>query len=78
MNYSEEKAKEVKEDIQTLLDNESITSYHISKETGINQTTIGKLRSGERSIDEMKFRNAMALYRLALTVPRKNKINKVD
>lgn len=45
MNYAEEKAKEVKEDIQTLLDNESITSYHISKETSINQTTIGKINN---------------------------------
>lgn len=76
METVDEQVKGISEDIESLFENESITSYQISKETGINQTTIAKLRNRERTIDEMKFRNAMALYRLSLTVQKQLKEEK--
>ena len=56
----------MRESIKRLLDDESITGYAIFKETGISQSTIGNLRNGKRSIDNLPLKNAEALYRMSL------------
>jgi len=53
-------ANDIKENIKRLLDSE-LTAYQIQKETGINRSTITRLRNGETPIGKMQLDNAIAL-----------------
>lgn len=43
--------------IQKLLDSD-LSSLHISKQTGVPQSTIHRMRKNERSLDNMSLKNA--------------------
>ncbi|MDU0236887.1 DNA-binding protein [Staphylococcus aureus] len=50
--------------IQKLLDSD-LSSLQISKETGVPQNTIQRMRKKERSLDNMSLKNAELLYNFA-------------
>lgn len=50
--------------IQKLLDSD-LSSLHISKQTGVPQITIHRMRKNERSLDNMSLKNAELLYKFA-------------
>ncbi|ATV03881.1 TPA: DNA-binding protein [Staphylococcus aureus] len=50
--------------IQKLLDSD-LSSLQISKETGVPQNTIHRMRKKERSLDNMSLKNAELLYNFA-------------
>jgi hypothetical protein len=50
--------------IQKLLDSD-LSSLHISKQTGVPQSTIHRMRKNERSLDNMSLKNAELLYKFA-------------
>ena len=50
--------------IQKLLDSD-LSSLHISKQTGVPQSTIHRMRKNERSLDNMSLKNAEILYKFA-------------
>ncbi|HDZ7947866.1 TPA: DNA-binding protein, partial [Staphylococcus aureus] len=47
-----------------LLDSD-LSSLHISKQTGVPQSTIHRMRKNERSLDNMSLKNAELLYKFA-------------
>lgn len=47
--------------IEKLL-NSNLSSNHIATKTGISQSTISRIRSGERTIDNLTLKNAEKLY----------------
>lgn len=49
--------------IQKLLDSD-LSSLHISKQTGVPQSTIHRMRKNERSLDNMSLKNAELLLSL--------------
>jgi len=49
--------------VKKLLDSD-ITSYRISKETGVSVASIGATRRGERKIDNMQLKTAEKLGEL--------------
>lgn len=51
--------------IQKLLDSD-LSSLHISKQTGVPQSTIHRMRKNERSLDNMSLKNAELLYKLPM------------
>ena len=51
----------MRETIQKLLDSE-LSSLHIAKQTGIEQSTIYRIRTGERTLDNLGFSKAERLY----------------
>ncbi|HCQ3521805.1 TPA: DNA-binding protein [Staphylococcus aureus] len=50
--------------IQKLLDSD-LSSLLISKQTGVPQSTIHRMRKNERSLDNMSLKNAELLYKFA-------------
>ncbi|HCY1273013.1 TPA: DNA-binding protein [Staphylococcus aureus] len=50
--------------IQKLLDSD-LSSLHISKQTGVPQSAIHRMRKNERSLDNMSLKNAELLYKFA-------------
>lgn len=52
----------MRKEIEWLLFESEITSYQISKETGIAQYTLGKYRKGNSKIGNMSLDNAEKLY----------------
>ncbi|KTT82735.1 DNA-binding protein [Mammaliicoccus sciuri] len=50
--------------IEYLLDSD-LSSLSIAKKTGVHQSTIHRLRKGERTIDNLSFKNAEKLYEYA-------------
>lgn len=50
--------------IQKRLDSD-LSSLHISKQTGVPQSTIHRMRKNERSLDNMSLKNAELLYKFA-------------
>ncbi|CXJ75377.1 DNA-binding protein [Staphylococcus aureus] len=53
--------------IQKLLDSD-LSSSHISKQTGVPQSTIHRMRKKERSLDNMSLKNAELLYKFANSI----------
>lgn len=53
--------------IQKLLDSD-LSSLHISKQTGVPQSTIHRMRKNERSLDNMSLKNAELLYKFANSI----------
>ncbi|ALK36392.1 DNA-binding protein [Staphylococcus aureus] len=53
--------------IQKLLDSD-LSSLHISKQTGVPQSTIQRMRKNERSLDNMSLKNAELLYKFANSI----------
>lgn len=53
--------------IQKLLDSD-LSSLHISKQTGVPQSTIHRMRKNERSFDNMSLKNAELLYKFANSI----------
>lgn len=54
----------VRELIQKLLDSD-LSSLHIAKQTGVEQSTVYRLRKGERSLDKLGLKKAEKLYKFA-------------
>ncbi len=54
----------IRNQIQKLLDSD-LSSLHISKQTGVPQSTIHRMRKNERSLDNMSLKNAELLYKFA-------------
>lgn len=54
----------VRELIQKLLDSD-LSSLHIAKQTGVEQSTVYRLRKGERSLDNLGLKKAEKLYNFA-------------
>ncbi|HDJ2910722.1 TPA: DNA-binding protein, partial [Staphylococcus aureus] len=44
------------------------SSLHISKQTGVPQSTIHRMRKNERSLDNMSLKNAELLYKFANSI----------
>ncbi|AKU42958.1 DNA-binding protein [Staphylococcus phage vB_SauS_phi2] len=53
--------------IQKLFDSD-LSSLQISKETGVPQSTIHRMRKNERSLDNMSLKNAELLYNFAIDI----------
>lgn len=53
--------------IQKLLDSD-LSSLHISKQTGVPQSTIHRMRKKEESLDNMSLKNAELLYKFANSI----------
>ncbi|HEI7212423.1 TPA: DNA-binding protein [Staphylococcus aureus] len=53
--------------IQKLLDSD-LSNLHISKQTGVPQSTIHRMRKNERSLDNMSLKNAELLYKFANSI----------
>ena len=58
--------------IQQLLDSE-LSSLYISKQTGVTQSTIYRMRNKMRSLDNLSLKNAELLYDFAKKMFEKNK-----
>lgn len=56
--------KFMREQIQKLLDSD-LSSLHIAKQTDVEQSTIYRLRKGERSLDNLGLSKAEKLYEFA-------------
>lgn len=54
----------MRELIQKLLDSD-LSSLHIAKQTGVEQSTVYRLRKGERSLDKLGLKKAEKLYKFA-------------
>lgn len=54
----------MRELIQKLLDSD-LSSLHIAKQTGVEQSTVYRLRKGERSLDNLGLKKAEKLYNFA-------------
>lgn len=57
----------MRELIQKLFDSD-LSSLHISKQTGVPQSTIHRMRKNERSLDNMSLKNAELLYNFAIDI----------
>ncbi len=57
----------MRELIQKLFDSD-LSSLHISKQTGVPQSTVHKMRKKERSLNNMSLKNAELLYNFAIDV----------
>ncbi|CXT55010.1 DNA-binding protein [Staphylococcus aureus] len=53
--------------IRKLFDSD-LSSLHISKQTGVPQSTIHRMRKNERSLDNMSLKNAEILYNFAIDI----------
>lgn len=58
------------EKIKKLLEQNS--QYHISKETGVNQSILSRVVSGERKIENLTFRVASTLTEYAEKIEKKD------
>jgi len=54
----------MRKQIQKLLDSD-LSSLHIAKQTGVEQSTVYRLRKGERSLDKLGLSKAEKLYEFA-------------
>lgn len=61
----------MRELIQQLLDSE-LSSLYISKQTGVTQSTIYRMRNKMRSLDNLSLKNAELLYDFAKEMFEKN------
>ncbi|MBF8102579.1 MULTISPECIES: DNA-binding protein [Staphylococcus] len=57
----------MREEINKLL-NSDLSSNRIANETGVQQSTIYRLRSGERSLDNLGLKQCEKLYNYAIKV----------
>ncbi|EHJ07957.1 hypothetical protein [Staphylococcus simiae] len=57
----------MREIIQKLFDSE-LSSLYISKQTGVPQSTIYRMRTGDRSLDNLSLKNAEILSKFAKDV----------
>ncbi|EZT31558.1 TPA: DNA-binding protein [Staphylococcus aureus] len=57
----------MREEINKLL-NCDLSSNHIATETGVQQSTIYRLRTGERSLDNLGLKQCEKLYKYAKKV----------
>ncbi|GJF46544.1 hypothetical protein SA19080_10600 [Staphylococcus argenteus] len=57
----------MRELIRKLFDSD-LSSLHISKQTGVPQSTIHRMRKNERSLDNMSLKNAELLYNFAIDI----------
>lgn len=53
----------IKENIKKLLESD-LTAYQISKKTGIQQSTLSRLKKGEIEVGNMKLDNALKLNQI--------------
>lgn len=66
----------MRQQIQNLL-NSDITSYEISKETGVSNSVLSRLRSGEREIGKLTLETAEKLYQFEMERIKMNKLTYV-
>ena len=59
----------MRETIQKLIDSDE-SAYSISKATGIDASTIQRLRSGDRKLDNISFKIAEKLYEYAKSLEK--------
>ncbi|MFI3547168.1 hypothetical protein V5G65_14085 [Mammaliicoccus sciuri] len=57
-----EAIKEVRENVQRLIDNKEVSAYRINKDIGIAATTIKQIRQDIHDINKLKFETVIALY----------------
>ncbi len=61
-----------KKEVEQLLLKSDISSYRISKETGISEATLNKYRRGDSSLENMTFGNAIKLQKYFLELEGEN------
>ncbi len=66
----------MRQQIQNLL-NSDITSYELSKETGVSNSVLSRLRSGEREIGKLTLETAEKLYQFEMERIKMNKLTYV-
>ena len=66
----------MREIIQNLLDSE-LSSLHIAKQTGVTQSTIYRIRTKSRSLDNLSLKNAELLYQFEMERMKMNKLTYV-
>ncbi|WP_410483037.1 helix-turn-helix domain-containing protein [Staphylococcus lugdunensis] len=66
----------MRKEIRDLL-NSNITSYEISKETGVSNSVISRLRNGEREIGKVTLETAEKLYQFEMERIKMNKLTYV-
>lgn len=66
----------MRKEIRDLL-NSNITSYEISKETGVSNSVISRLRNGEREIGKVTLETAEKLYEYEMEQIEMNKLTYV-
>ena len=66
----------MRKEIRDLL-NSNITSYEISKETGVSNSVISRLRNGEREIGKVTLETAEKLYEYEMERIKMNKLTYV-
>lgn len=66
----------MRKEIRDLL-NSNITSYEISKETGVSNSVISRLRNGEREIGKVTLETAEKLYEYEMDRIEMNKLTYV-
>ncbi|MDE9798380.1 hypothetical protein [Staphylococcus delphini] len=64
--------KDLHETIEKLINNRSISSYQVNKDTGVSYGNINAMRRGERSIDNLTLKNAEKLYNYQKQLEREN------
>ncbi|SUM60311.1 DNA-binding protein [Staphylococcus petrasii] len=65
---------QMREIIQNLLDSE-LSSLHIAKQTGVTQSTIYRIRTKSRSLDNLSLKNAELLYQFEMERMKMNELN---
>ncbi len=73
-----DEAKKILKKVNQLLDDESISSYRINKETQIAIATLHRLRTGKSKVEYMQFRSVMALYQFYIDYEKKLKKQKKE
>jgi len=63
----------MREIIQNLLDSE-LSSLHIAKQTGVTQSTIYRIRTKSRSLDNLSLKNAELLYQFEMERMKMNEL----
>ncbi|MCI2773402.1 hypothetical protein [Staphylococcus petrasii] len=56
--------------IEKLIKNTDVSSYRISKDTGLSYGNINAMRRGERSIENLTLKNAEKLYNYQKEIER--------
>ncbi|EGQ1664528.1 hypothetical protein [Staphylococcus pseudintermedius] len=64
--------KDLYKTIEKLINNRSISSYQINKDTGVSYGNINAMRRGERSIDNLTLKNAEKLYNYQKQLEKEN------
>ncbi|TDL95514.1 hypothetical protein [Macrococcus carouselicus] len=54
--------RKIKNKVQLLIDDDTVTGYQIERATGIHAPTVHHLRAGKMKIENMKFKTVMLLF----------------